>query len=148
MDQVTYLKERVDDQIAWYGRKSKSNKYAFRTLRIVELIAATSIPLIAGFSDSIASYPLVIGLIGFAVAVLAGILTINQYQENWVQYRAACESLKREKLLFQTGTAPYDDTDSFSKFVERIESMLASEHNSWRSYAGNKGAAPQGTSDA
>lgn len=141
MDQATYLKARVDDQIAWYGQRSKSNKRAFRSLRIVELLAATSIPLIAGFSEKIPQYPWVIGLIGFAVAVLAGTITISQFQENWVQYRAACESLKREKFLFHTNTFPYNGDDAFSKFVERIEALLAGEHKSWTSYSGKQDAA-------
>jgi hypothetical protein len=48
-----YIKDRVDGQIGWYDRKSGTNQRWFRWLRIVEIIAAASIPLLVGYADSI-----------------------------------------------------------------------------------------------
>jgi hypothetical protein len=51
MDQDEYLKNRVDDQIAWYNRKSASNQRWFQLLHMVEIVAAATIPLLAGLSN-------------------------------------------------------------------------------------------------
>ena len=53
MNQDDYIKDRVDGQIEWYDRKSGTNQRWFRWLRIVEIIAAASIPLLVGYADSI-----------------------------------------------------------------------------------------------
>jgi hypothetical protein len=37
MDPETYLKERVEDQIAWYDRKAAFDKRSFISLRAVEI---------------------------------------------------------------------------------------------------------------
>ena len=45
-----YIKDRVDDQIAWYDRKSGSNKKWFIIFQITTLVASASVPVFAIFS--------------------------------------------------------------------------------------------------
>ena len=139
MDRNEYIRSRVEDQIAWYGRKAEQSQRAFRTLRLLEIVAAAMIPLLAVFSDRIGTtFPVVVGLLGFAVTVLAGLLALYRFQENWVHYRSTCEALKHERILFETGTGPYEGEDAFSAFVERFENLLATERQGWARYAGQK----------
>ena len=42
-----YLSERLDDQIKWYDRKSKNAKRWHFSMMVVQLVAATSIPVLA-----------------------------------------------------------------------------------------------------
>jgi hypothetical protein len=44
--------ERLEDQIGWYDKKSASNQSWFKRIKIIELIAAALIPLLAGFSTT------------------------------------------------------------------------------------------------
>jgi hypothetical protein len=46
-----YLRDRVEDQIVWYDRKSGSNKMWFIILQIATLVAAASVPVFAIFSS-------------------------------------------------------------------------------------------------
>lgn len=126
-----YIAQRVDDQIAWYSRRSASNQRAFERLRLVEIVAAAMIPLLSGILYQELGGKILVGMLGFGVAVIAGVLSLFQFQENWTRYRATCEALKQEKLLFLTGTTPYDGADPFADFVTRVESLLEREHATW-----------------
>ncbi|MEN8175826.1 MAG: SLATT domain-containing protein [Pseudomonadota bacterium] len=50
MDENDYITRRVDDQIAWYDNKSVWNQRIYKRLRIIEILCASTIPLIAGFT--------------------------------------------------------------------------------------------------
>ena len=134
MNQDDYIKDRVDLQIEWYDRKSSTNQRCFRWLRIVEIVAAASIPLLVGYADTVAEFKVVIGVLGLMIAVIAGVLGLYQFQESWTGYRATCEALKQEKYLFLTKTQPYEQGDSFSLFVQRVENLISKEHSNWSQY--------------
>jgi Protein of unknown function (DUF4231) len=138
VNQDDYIQDRVDGQIEWYDRKSGTNQRWFRWLRIVEIIAAASIPLLVGYTDSMIELKVVVGILGLLVAVLAGVLGLYQFQENWSGYRTTCEGLKQEKYLFLTKTQPYDQGDAFSLFVQRVENLVSKEHSTWSQYMRNK----------
>ena len=93
--EAEYLKQRLDDQINWYGKKSVANQAAYKRLRLIEIIAA-AIPLLAGYSQESLHVGMTIGVLGLIVAVLAGIVSLYRFQENWTEYRAVAESLKQE----------------------------------------------------
>lgn len=134
MNQDEYINNRVDNQIDWYDQKSGANQRWFRWLRLVEIVAAASIPLLAGYADSISEIKVVVGVLGLMVAAIAGILGLYQFQENWTGYRTTCEALKQEKYLFLTKTQPYDQGDSFALFVQRVENLISKEHSNWSQY--------------
>jgi hypothetical protein len=130
MNPEEYIQSRVNDQIEWYNNKSARNQGWFRRLRIIEIIAAALIPLLAGYADWDV-LKIVVAALGLLIAVIAGVLGLFQFQENWTSYRVTCESLKQEKYLFLTKTDPYDKDDSFPLFVQRVEALMASEHTAW-----------------
>ena len=47
MNEEDYLKERLDDQLEWYSKKSQLNQKWFKRLRLVEIISAAIIPFIS-----------------------------------------------------------------------------------------------------
>ena len=131
MDQDEYIKNRVDEQIAWYARKSSANQRWFKGLRVIEIVAAAAIPLLMGYVDKLDALKIIVGVLGLIIAVIAGVLGLYQFQENWINYRATGESLKQEKYLFLTRTEPYDGSGPFSLLVQRVEGLLAKEHSGW-----------------
>lgn len=141
MTEKEYLEERVDDQIAWYDRKSQRNQTWHKRLRLLEVVAAATIPLLSGYVDARPIFPVVVGLLGVVVAVVAGIISLYQFQENWIAYRATCESLKHEKFLYLTRTDPYNASEPLPLLVQRAEGLISKEHTSWTQYmkAGQKG---------
>jgi hypothetical protein len=68
-------------------------------------------------------------ILSLAVAILTGLATFHKYGELWLAYRATEEHLKKEMFLYLTKSGDYSDPDtSFSRFVERIEGLVSSEH--------------------
>jgi hypothetical protein len=130
-----YINQRVNDQIGWYDQKSQRAQRWFKRLRAVEVIAAGAIPLFAGFGGRSPWSVIVVGILGALVAILASLLSINQFQENWIEYRTTCESLKHEKYLFLTNAEPYNEEETFGLFVQRIESLISKENSAWSQYA-------------
>lgn len=126
-----YIAQRVDDQINWYDLKSQNAQKQFRRLRGTEIICAAAIPFAAGFTSSHVGIPILIGLLGVVIVILAAFQSLGQHHENWIEYRTTCESLKHEKFLFLTSTEPYDAESAFPLFVERVESLISKENSAW-----------------
>lgn len=139
MGKEDYLTDRLDDQIDWYDKKAGWNQGWFKRLQVIIIVSGALVPFLSGLvpGDLIVS-KIAIGLLGVVVAALTAILGLYKFQENWIQYRITCESLKREKHIFQAGVAPYAEDDAFDLLVERVESLISSEHTNWVS----QGTAP------
>lgn len=131
MTEEEYLTERLQDQLDWYDKKSSSNQKMYKWLRILEIGCASIIPLLSGFIDKSSLIPWVIGFLGITVAVIAGLLNINKYQENWVQYRTTAETLKHQKFLYLTSASPYHKADRFKVLVETVERIISTENSIW-----------------
>lgn len=136
-----YFKQRLDEQIAWYGRKSAASQAAYKRIRLVEIIAAASIPLLAGYSQKSEYIGMTIGVIGLIVAVLAGVVGLYRFQESWNEYRATAESLKQEKYLYLARAEPYNGDQPFELLVQRVEALLKSETGGWAQAMRASGAA-------
>jgi hypothetical protein len=123
---------RLEDQIDWYDRKSRSAQRIFKRIKIVEILGAAAIPFLAGLN-----YPgdkLVTGGLGVLITVLEGLLHLNQYQQNWTNYRSTCEALKHEKFVYLAKAGPYSTApDPRALLAERIESTVSQEHAQWAS---------------
>jgi Protein of unknown function (DUF4231) len=124
--------ERLEDQIAWYDRKSLMNQRIYKRIKVVEILAAAGIPLLAGLNFSFMT--MVTGGLGVLITVLEGMVHLNQYQQNWITYRSTCESLKHEKYTYLGKAAPYSNVpDAHALLAERIESLVSQEHAKWAS---------------
>lgn len=138
MDAEEYIKQRLDDQIAWYDRKSVSSQRWFKRLRITEFIAAATIPFLAAYlAPELPATKVVIGVLGVVIAVITATLGLYQFQEHWIEYRTTCESLKKEKYLFLTSSEPYDDADEAARLqllVQRVETLISKENTNWAQY--------------
>lgn len=122
--------QRLEDQISWYDRKSRSNQRSFKLLKGIVIVAAAVIPLMAGFSAP----AWLTGGLGVLVAVLEGLQQLNQYQANWIGYRSTCEALKHEKYLYLGNAGVYGSAEnSRALLAERIESIISHEHALWAS---------------
>ena len=132
MTEEEYFEQRLNDQLAWYEKKSGINKRLFMRFRATEIILALLIPFLTGFMNT--EYlvsKLIIGSLGVVVAAIASIMTLYKFQENWIEYRSTSESLKYEKFLYLTRSGDYKENATLQNFVERIESILSKENSRW-----------------
>jgi hypothetical protein len=47
---VDPIMEQLEDQIGWYDRKSMTNQRYFKCIKMVEIVAAATIPFLSAFS--------------------------------------------------------------------------------------------------
>jgi hypothetical protein len=126
------IMERLEDQIAWYDKKSLSNQRTFKRVKVVEIVVAALIPLLSGLKITWIVW--VIGGLGVVITILEGTLHLNQYQQNWIAYRSTCESLKHEKYVYLGKASPYAAAaDPRALLAERVESLVSQEHAKWAS---------------
>ncbi len=135
MDEDAYIQERLDDQINWYSDKSKKSQNWFKALRVIEIVAAATIPFLAGYAtDSEPQLKVIIGLLGVVIAFVAGYISLNKFQEIWIEYRTTSETLKHHKFLFLTKSSPYDGDDAFQALVQTVEALISKENSNWNNY--------------
>ena len=139
MDEAKYIKDRLDSQLDWYDKKSGWNQSWHKKLRILEVLAASSIPFLTGYiTDTTPDMKVVVGGLGVLIAVSSGVIALFKFQEHWLQYRTTAESLKHHKFLYLTKTAPYTDENSFNLLVESVEGLISKENSNGVSYVKEK----------
>lgn len=128
LSEETPARARVRDQIAWYDAKSRLNQRWFKALKICQIVTAAAIPVAAGVSAPV----WLVGGAGALIVVLEGLQQLEQYQQNWTNYRATCERLKHEQFLFMSAAGPYAAVpDADALLAERVESLVSREHAAW-----------------
>jgi hypothetical protein len=119
--------ERLEDQIGWYDDKSAHHERWFKRIKIVQLVAAALIPVVAGRAPAWLT-----GGLGAVIVVLEGVQQLFQFQQNWIIYRSTCEALKHEKFLYLAEAGPYGTaTRPHALLAERVEELVSQEHAKW-----------------
>ncbi|MEW8626788.1 MAG: DUF4231 domain-containing protein [Candidatus Thiodiazotropha sp.] len=140
MDSDEYISQRLEDQINWYDKKSQSAQVNYKRIRLVEFFCAATIPFLAGMMTNDSNYlKVVVGVLGVVVAIITAVQGLYQWNEDWIQYRTTCESLKKEKFLFLTKSEPYDsdERDNLNLLVQRVETLVSKENTNWAQYMMN-----------
>jgi len=130
-----YLKERYCDQIDWYDRKSLQNQKWYKRLQWSLIILAAMTPALIAIGVCFSGIPFlkwVPVITSVLVAILTSTLKIFKFQENWINYRTTCETLKKEIHYYDAGIGDYADTgDKEALFVERVENLISRENTLW-----------------
>ena len=138
MDQKTfddYLKDRYLPEIAWYDTNSLHNQVWYRTLQSALIVLSASTPVIIALAQKTPSGAWIqrLSLItSVLVAIIATTLKTFKFQENWINYRTTCETLKKEIHFYHAGVDEYaDGAGRESTFVKRVESLISRENTLW-----------------
>lgn len=138
LDEITRKEslERLEDQIGWYDKKSASNQSWLKRIKIIELMAASLIPLLAGFSTTspqyTTCYAVITGGLGTLIVLLESVQGLYQFPSNWISYRSSCEGLRHEKYLWLAKAGHYADAKEPDRLLaERVESIASNEHAKW-----------------
>lgn len=132
--QQQYIKETLVGQMEWHDRKAAINQRWFKRLRIIVLVISATIPFLSGLigDQGMEFVPFLIGVSGIVVTVSEGLIILNKYQENWVDYRKIAEALRREKTYYDAAAGLYATSeDPFQTLVGEVGSILGQEVNSW-----------------
>lgn len=134
--------DRLADQLAWYDRKAATAQFWHQRLKLLALVAASLVPVFAILDGSLWLRG-VTALLGVIVAVCEGVQQLNQYQRNWISYRATAEALKHEMYLFTARIGPYagpGDDERHAALLQTVETLIAAEHSKWIAQRNSEGA--------
>jgi hypothetical protein len=137
MEDVTELPQndpvyvRLEKQLDWYGKKSRSARLWFQRIKLIEIVSAALIPLLAG--RDLPNVRWIVAGLGLLITLLEGILHLYQFQERWSSYRVTAEALKREKFLYLGNAGPYAEAQNPKVLLaERVEAVIAQENVQWQ----------------
>lgn len=133
---------RLEDQIAWYDRKSSAAQKAFKRIKVMEILSAAIIPFLAGIT--LPYDKLIIAGLGVLITILEGFLHLNQYQQIWTTYRATCEALRHEKFVYIAKAGPYATASNpRTMLAEQVESLVSQQDAQWSAFQQQVGKTTQ-----
>src|SRR5215217_7205999 len=127
---------RLNDQIEWYDRKSGTNQFWYKWIKLAQLVLAALIPVLS--LVEVPWWRWITAALGGLIVVLEGVQQLWQFNNLWITYRSTAEQLKHEKYLFLAFSGHYSglNTDEALKLLsERVEEQVSTEHAKWVSNA-------------
>src|SRR5690606_1073077 len=120
MEKVNYLEETLENQIKWYDKKSIEAQRKYKIFKSIEIIAASSIPVLSVFSRNTTNMTRIIAVLGSFITIIESWLAITKYHDNRIEYSSTCQTLKHEKYMYLTSTACYNSKEPYELLVDRV----------------------------
>jgi len=125
-----FISDRYKKEIAWYDGQANWNHRAYRLFQWSAVCLSALTPFLILIGQEWSKW------LAVSVAVLVAISTTAlktfKYQENWINYRTTCETLRKEIYFYQAGIQGYDNAeDKEALFVQRVESLVSRENTLW-----------------
>lgn len=122
-----YMRDRLEDQIAWYSRKSAEAKRQFYRLQLIALLSSSAIPIVSVIPPP----PWVAAVLGSMAALASGLAALFAWQNLWIRYRSTGESLTQERVLYLMRVGEYAGDNPHRILVERCEQIMSQERQTW-----------------
>ena len=125
-----YLENRYKDRVAWYDNKAIWNHRVYQVFQWTAIVLSAVTPIFIIIGEGAIKWLAV--AIAVVVAITTAALKTFKYQENWINYRTTCETLRKEIHYYEAGIQGYDTTDDKEAlFIERVESLISRENTLW-----------------
>lgn len=138
--QLEYL-ERLNGEISSYGQRAGHNRFGFLCGQTAAIVCAALVPVVSVFTEiNPTRVAYLVAVLGGASAVVAGLLSLFNWQQNWINFRRTGEDLKSHRAQFHAGAGIYADRrTAFRSLVDNCERILAAERGQWAEQLGNYG---------
>lgn len=134
IDAATYIAERFNDYISWADGKAITAKSRYQWMRALTVVGGAIVPVLVNVDWPDATWTkLATTLISIVVVLMVSLESVFHYREQWVNYRATEQYLRKEYFLFTTKEGMYRDKnepDAFILFVEHVENSIEAENAS------------------
>ncbi len=129
---VTYLEQRVDDQMRYFDAAAMRNQKAYRRLKLAAITCNVLTTMTIALAFTVPEgWKIVMGIIALVLStVVLGTYQVEEFQNygaKWEKFRLVAEQLKSEKYMFLNEAGIYAGDDGVAKhreFVERIEGTI------------------------
>lgn len=125
---------RLEGQRSYYDGKAGAYQKHYKRIKLALIGLSAGIPMVVFLPGDVFKY--VVAGAGVAIAMLEGLLLLNQYGALWVKYRSTAEGLNRERWLLLARAGDYagkPDDDALRQMAERVEGLLEAERKEWTS---------------
>ncbi len=152
-----YFQVHLNGQREWYSHKASSYKRWGQNLSVVVIGCGALVSVVQLLPEDAGArwVSILTACLGLIITLAKGIDRIGKFEESWVSFRKASESMKREYRLYINNAGPYstrkDEEQAYRLFVEQVEQIIAEEQQIfWQSRENaNEGqsAAPRDSND-
>jgi len=125
-----YREGRYAEMLEFYDKRAIQNKRWYRFFSLYVIVASF---LLAPFvAYDLGSWKLLTALMSATIGMAAAALGHFKFHENWLRYRSAWDSLKREPSFHAALIGGYKThPDANAHFVERVEAIFSGEGADW-----------------
>lgn len=119
----------LDSFFSWYSRAATRARVAYQSLKVVTLLLAAAVTVMAA-----SSAPAVLtACLGAAIVVVEGIQQLFKFHTNWLRYRVVTETLREHGLLYLAHLAPYDSGAAAAQgqLCSLLRSVIEDERKQW-----------------
>jgi Protein of unknown function (DUF4231) len=120
-----YLNGRWQQQCNYYSKRAISNKRWHQNLLLFSTISALVVPVLLNIVEIPKWVPTLLSVL---VSVALTLDNVYHFGDNWRSFRQTLEALKRERILFETKSGSYEESETaFRLFVQRCEEIMQAE---------------------
>lgn len=119
----------LDSFFSWYSRAAGRSRVAYQSLKMVSLVLAAAVTVLAA-----SSAPAVLtACVGAAIVVVEGTQQVFKFHTNWLRYRVVTETLREHGLLYLAHLAPYDGdaASAQGQLGALLRSVIEDERKQW-----------------
>jgi hypothetical protein len=125
--------DRYAESVAWYERTKRTARILYYGFQVAVILLSGITPLVILATES----KLVQAAFPALAAICAGLLGVYQWQESWRRRATTLEALRSEFVKFDTRSGDdyslaLTDDEVVSRFVLRMEDILAGEVSEWQ----------------
>jgi len=125
-----YLDTRYKKEIDWYDEKAIWNQKAYQGFQWAAIVLSALTPVLILVDIGPTKWFAI--AIAAMVAISTAVLKTFKYQENWMNYRTTCETLRKEYYFCEAGIQGYENVqDKQALFIERVEALISRENTLW-----------------
>lgn len=124
---------RLQSQRSYYSKRAGDYQKRYKLIKLALITLSGAIPIVA-FLPEVVEPRYIVAAIGVVIAVLEGVLLLNQYSQLWIKYRRTAEGLKREEALLLADAGDYKAlprADALRLLAERTETLVSEENAQW-----------------
>lgn len=130
-----YFQLHLNGQREWYAKKASSYKQWGQILSVLVIACGALVSVIQlvpiESGTGVRWTAILTAFLGLIITLAKGIDRIGKFEESWVSYRKASESMKREYRLYINNAGSYagmeDEERAYRHFVEQTEQIIAEE---------------------
>ncbi len=129
--QNVYIRTRFYQSVCWYLKKAVFYKHLFTVISIVNIILPAIVALLNSLFDANEICKIVVTVLSLVTGVLGSVLSFSKAHDKWLSYRTVAEQLQEELSLLIKGYGRTTQEENEKRFLERIEVIMAKEHEYW-----------------